>query len=180
MASVFTLTINPDTFGGLPGDDNFFDFTQATLQSVDNITGNAAGSFIDIMRMTASGTVVANQFLLVSNIEELHLATAGSNLTLSNNAIAGSSRGYFVVRDGAGDDTADGSGISNSVAIGFFSIGGTDAFRGGNGDDAFWFSAGDLRSADTVAGGIGIDALNFGSGGTVAVTHLPMCRAWKS
>src|SRR6267154_1709326 len=100
MPNTFTLTPGLDVFVGLPGDNNFFDFTSATLQSTDVITGGATGSFIDVMRMTAAGTIAASQFAGVTNIEELDLANAGPNtVTLANGLVAGSSNGYFVVQD---------------------------------------------------------------------------------
>src|SRR4051812_42333692 len=102
MSNTFTLTPGPDIFAGLPGADNFFDFTSATLQSTDVIVGGATGSFIDVMRMTAPGTIAASQFSLVINIEELRLADGGSTVTLAYGFVGGSSRGYFVVFDGAG------------------------------------------------------------------------------
>jgi hypothetical protein len=50
MANVFTLTPGVDNFTGLAGDNNFFDFTSADLQSTDTITSGATGSFIDVLR----------------------------------------------------------------------------------------------------------------------------------
>jgi hypothetical protein len=172
MANFFTLTPGTDNFTGLAGADNVFDFTPATLQSTDTITGGATGGFIDIMRMTATGTIVASQFSGVTNIEELRLSSAGNTVTLANGLVAGTSNGYFLVRDGVGDDAVDASGISNGVGITIFSDSGTDNFKGGNGNDVFWFNAAGLTSADSVAGGAGSDIVGFSSAGTVAATGL--------
>jgi hypothetical protein len=59
--AIFTLTPGTDNFPGLAGDDNFFDFTSADLQSTDTITGGATGSFIETLRITAAGTIVAGR-----------------------------------------------------------------------------------------------------------------------
>src|SRR5439155_1569025 len=145
-----------------------FDFTSADLQSTDTITGGATGSFVDVMRLTAAGTIVASQFANVTNIEELLLPSAGNSVvTLTNGLVAGTSIGYFAVGDGPGDDTVDASAISNSIPIAFFSNGGSDTFQGGNGNDAIFFAAADLPSA-TIVGGAGFDNLYLTTAGTVA------------
>ena len=89
--AVFTLTPGTDNFTGLSGEDNTFNFTQLTLQPTDTITGGAAGSFIDILALTSSGTITAAQFAGVTNFEQLSLFAPGT-VTLSNGFVANSSR----------------------------------------------------------------------------------------
>lgn len=168
MANVFTLTPGIDNFTGLSGDDNIFDFASSNLQSTDTITGGATGSFIDILRVTAAGTIAASQFAGVTNVEELLLSSGGNDVTLTNGVIAGSSIGYFAVVDGAGNDTVDASGVTNNVAVAFFASSGSDTFKGGNGNDAFAFNPANLTSADTVQGGAGVDNLYLNAAGTLA------------
>jgi hypothetical protein len=145
--TVFTLTPGIDTFTGQAHLDNLFDFTSATLQSTDTITGGATGGFSDVMRMTPAGTIDASQFSGVTNMEELRLSTGTHNVTLANGLVANSSNGYFAVRDGTGDDTVDGSAITNTSIAFFGNGGGDDTFKGGNSDDNFLFGVASLTSA---------------------------------
>src|SRR4051812_31155875 len=96
------LTPGVDSVSGTPSQRNFFYFTPSTLQSNDSILG--AASALDVAVLTASGTVVASQFAGVQNLEELRLAGAGDNVTLTDALIAGSSAGYFTIVDGAASD----------------------------------------------------------------------------
>src|SRR5262249_54442184 len=113
--ATFTLIPGVDNFTGLSSENNLYNFTPSTLQAPDTITGGATGSFTDTRQLTASGTVTAAQFAGVTNMEELDLASGGNNVTLTNGLVAGSSLGssLFVVVDGTGNDTVDGSGINN-------------------------------------------------------------------
>jgi hypothetical protein len=153
-----------DNFKGGNGNDVFW-FNAADLTSADTIDGGAG---VDRLVFTSSGTVAATAFASVTGFEELTLNGGGNNVTLRDSLIAASSVGYFTIHDSANNDTVDGSGITNNVGITIFSEGGTDTFKGGNGNDAFWFGAADLTSADTVDGGAGFDTLNFASTGTLA------------
>ncbi len=166
--ATFTLTTGADNFTGLSGEDNTFNFTPTTLQAGDGITGGATGSFIDILALTASGTITAGQFAGVTNIEQLRLSGGGNNVTLANGLVAGAAGGIFSVFDGAGSDVVNASGITNGTRIVFFASGGSDTLTGGTAADSFVFSATDLASADTVQGGAGTDTLILSSGGTIA------------
>src|SRR3954469_22049086 len=84
LMSNFTLTAGVDTFTGPPGQRNTFFFTPSTLQSTDAVTGAATGGFIDVLSVTAGGTIAASQFAGVTNVEELDLAAAGNSVTLTN------------------------------------------------------------------------------------------------
>jgi Ca2+-binding RTX toxin-like protein len=107
----------------------------------------------------------------VSGLEVIKLNSAGNSVTLTNGLVAPSSQGYFIVYDGAGDDTVDASSVTNNTAIAFFSRGGSDSFTGGNDDDAFSFAAADL-AGDTVVGGEGFDKLLLTTAGTVSAASL--------
>src|SRR3954463_9657057 len=107
MTQFYNLTPGVDTFTGVAGDYNAFQLDPSTLQSTDTVTGGATGSFVDLIIVTAGGTILASQFTGVSNIEQLYLSSAGNNVTLTNGLVAGSSLGYFAVADGGGDDTVD-------------------------------------------------------------------------
>ena len=48
--------------------------------------------------------------------------------------------------DGTGNDTVDASGVTNGAPVIFFSAGGNDTLRGGNGPDSFVFAASDLTT----------------------------------
>ena len=67
----FTLTAGIDTFTGTAGELNRFFFVPANLQPTDTITGGATGGFVDILSVTAGGTITAGQFAGVTNVEEL-------------------------------------------------------------------------------------------------------------
>jgi VCBS repeat-containing protein len=140
--ATFTLTTGTDHFTGTAGQDNTFDFTPSTLSAADTITGVAGGSFIDIMQLTAGGTVSAAQFTGVANMqmEELLLSNAGNSVTLANNLVAGTSRadGTFLVMGGTSGDTIDGSGITNGIGLTIDGGAGADHMTGGNGNDVYY------------------------------------------
>jgi len=95
----FTLTAQADHFVGVAGESNEFYFTPGTLQAADTITGLAGGPFIDTAIITEAGAIAAAQFAGVSNLEELVLAAAGSDVTLSDSLVANSALGYFTVSE---------------------------------------------------------------------------------
>src|ERR1700712_1664988 len=101
--SNFTLTSGVDTFTGIPGQRNNFFFVPADLQPTDTITGGATGGFVDVLAVTAGGTITASQFAGVTNVEELDLSASGNSVALTNGLVAGSSTGQFTVLDGGGD-----------------------------------------------------------------------------
>ena len=178
--AVFTLTPGTDNFTGLSGEDNTFNFTQLTLQPTDTITGGAAGSFIDILALTSVGTITAAQFAGVTNFEQLSLFAPGT-VTLSNGFVANSSRagGRMLIVGSSGNDTIDGSQITNVVGLDVFAQDGDDTVIGGNGDDTLVghtvvnvfaaehdFLSGGAgndtlfgEAADTLSGGAGFDVL---------------------
>jgi len=167
----FTLTTGVDTFTGLAGEDNVFNFIPTTLQATDTITGGATGAFVDTLQLTGGGTVTAGQFAGVTNVERLILSNAGNTVTLTAALVGGTSIGRFVIVNGSGSDTINGSGIS--TAFEFNISAGTDTYTGGTGNDAFVFSStANLTSADTLVGGAGFDTLYFTAGGTIAATGL--------
>ena len=137
----FTLTTNPD---------NFYRYRQAKehIQShprhapIDRARSRAVQpqDLSTILNVTAGGTITASQFSGVTNVEELDLAAAGSNITLTNGLVAGSSTGQFTIVDGGGSDVVDGSGITNNIQLVFETGAGNDTFRGGNGNDVFLFA----------------------------------------
>src|SRR5262249_61699919 len=108
--ALFTLTAGVDNFTGNAGETNTFQFTASTLQSTDTVTGGATGSFIDILSLTAAGTIAASQFAGVTNIEQLNLPDGTNSVTLTNGLVAGSRlpSGFFVVIGGNGGDTRGG------------------------------------------------------------------------
>src|SRR5262245_31788363 len=97
--AVFTLTGGVDNFTGNAGETNTFQFTSTTLQSTDTVTGGATGVFIDILSLTAPGTVTATQFAGVTDVEQLTLPDGTNSVTLTNGMVAGSSlaSGFFLV-----------------------------------------------------------------------------------
>jgi large repetitive protein len=165
--SNFTLTAGVDTFTGTPGQRNTFFFTASTLQSTDSITGGATGGSIDVLSVTAGGTIAASQFAGVTNVEELDLAAAGNSITLTNGLVAGSSTGQFTIVDGGGDDIVDGSAVNNGVGLVFQAGAGNDTLKGGSGNDIFFIAPADLNSNDVFVGGSGVDTIWFTAGGVV-------------
>jgi len=165
----FNLTPGTDNLTGLPDDYNAFQLTPATLQSGDTVTGGAAGTFYDVLVVTAAGTILSSQFANVTNIEQLNLFSGGNNVSLTNGLVAGTSTGSFAILDGGGNDTIDASAVSAKPVV-FYAAGGSDTFKGGSGNDAIVIAAADLTSADTIQGGAGIDNLYFSTAGTVAAS----------
>jgi hypothetical protein len=165
VAHFRSLTPGMDNFAGQADDDNAFQFDSTTLQSIDTVTGTT-GSFLDLLIMTAAGTVVGSQFSGVTNIEELFLANGGSDVTLVDSLVAGTSIGYFAVVDGDGSDTVDASAVTTTPVV-FFAAGGGNSFKGGHGNDAIVVAAADLTSADKIDGGSGIDNLYVSTAGVV-------------
>src|SRR5262245_47177295 len=129
--ATFVLTSDPDAFAG-PPENNTLLFTPTTLQSTDTITG---GDFLDIMEVTAGGTIDASQFEGVTNIEQLNLSGAGNNITLTDGLVSGSSAGFFTIVDGGGDDVVNGSGLFSTIPLVFAAAAGSDTFTGGAGND---------------------------------------------
>src|SRR5947209_19792309 len=136
MTHFFNLTPGTDNLTGVSNDYNAFQLDAATLQSTDTVTGGATGSFFDVILVTAAGTIAASQFAGVTNIEQLNLSSAGSNVSLSNGLVAGTSTGFFTILDGGGNDTVNAGAVS-TTAIVFYAAGGADAFTGGGGNDSF-------------------------------------------
>lgn len=167
MTHFFSLTPGKDDLAGLPDNFNAFQLTPATLQSTDTIVG-AAGAFKDLVVVTAPGTIAAPQFSGVTNIEELDLSHGGSNVTLTDGLVAGTSIGYFAVADSDSSDIVDASAVSTTPIV-FFS-GGGDSFSGGHGNDALVIASADLTSAETVQGGAGIDNLYLATSGIVSAS----------
>jgi Ca2+-binding RTX toxin-like protein len=93
------------------------------------------GAGFDRLSFLDAGTVASSAFTHVSGLEALVLSAGGNTVTLTNALVAGSSAGYFAVYGGTGDDTVDGSGVTNTT-LAFFGSGGADTFTGGNGDDS--------------------------------------------
>ena len=151
----FTLTGGLDNFTGSPGENNTFFLTPLTLQATDVVTGGATGAFIDILQVTAAGTIIASQFSGVTTIEEMLLATGGNTVTLTNGLVAGSSLSgnRFIVTGDAGQDIVDGSGITNGKVLALSGSGGDDVLLGGSGGDTLDGGPGN----DTMAGGTGND-----------------------
>src|SRR5262245_21544751 len=109
--ALFTLTGGVDNFTGNANEDNTFQFTAATLQATDTVTGGATGAFIDILSLTSPGTITAAQFAGVTKVERLTLPDGTNSVTLTNAMVAGSTlaNNAFQVFDGTGNDTIDGS-----------------------------------------------------------------------
>ena len=167
--SNFTLTAGIDTFTGTAGDINRFFFVPANLQPTDTITGTGgAGGFVDILIVTAGGTITAGQFAGVTNVEELDLSSSGNSVTLTNGLVAGSSLGYFNVLETGGNNVVDASGVSTTIA--FTAASGNDTLTGGSGNDVFFFQAPNLTSGDTISGGSGFDYIQFSQAGTIAAS----------
>jgi Cadherin domain len=164
----FSLTPGKDDVAGLSDNYNAFQLTPATLQSTDTIVGAAAGGFIDLVVVTAPGTIAAPQFSGVTNIEELNLSNGGSNVTLTDGLVSGTSIGYFAIADSEDNDTVDASAVSATPIV-FFSRGG-DSFSGGHGNDALAIASADLTAAETIQAGAGIDNLYLTTSGTVSAS----------
>ena len=168
--SNFNLTAGTDTFTGTAGEQNTFFFTPSTLQPTDTVTGGATGGFVDVLSLTAGGTITAGQFAGVTRMEELDLSAAGNSVTLTNGLVAATSTGQFTVRDGGGDDVVDGSAINNGIGVVVQAAAGNDTFKGGAGNDIFFFAPSDLTSGDTVVGGAGVDTIWLTAAGVVTAS----------
>jgi len=139
----------------------------ADLTAADTVQG---GSGIETVDFANAGAVSAADFANVTNIEGLVLNAGGSDVTLTNSLVAGTSTGFFWILGGAGSDTVDASAISNGTAVSFIAGSGADTFKGGNGRNDSVFAADELTSADTVTGGSAIDTLYFSTPGEIALT----------
>ena len=95
--AVFTLTAGVDNFTGIAGQDNTFQFTPLTLQSTDTVTGGATGVFIDILSLTAAGTITAAQFAGVTNVERLDLPDGGNTVIADQRSGRGIEPGVGVL-----------------------------------------------------------------------------------
>ena len=163
----FLASGGADTFRGGNG-TNIYSFAPTDLTSADTVQGGA----IDILLLNTAGTLAASAFTNVTGIETLSLANGTNNVTLTDGLVGGSSFGFFVVRDGTGNDTVDGSGVTGTAIAFFGTNGGNETFTGGGGNDSFLFGGGQLTAADTVAGGGGLDTLWMTTAGTTSTADL--------
>ena len=163
----FLASGGADTFRGGNG-TNIYSFAPTDLTSADTVQGGA----IDILLLNTAGTLAASAFTNVTGIETLSLANGTNNVTLTDGLVGGSSFGFFVVRDGTGNDTVDGSGVTGTAIAFFGTNGGNETFTGGGGNDSFLFAGGQLTAADTVAGGGGLDTLWMTTAGTTNTADL--------
>jgi hypothetical protein len=74
----------------------------ADLTAADTVQG---GSGIETVDFASAGAVSAADFANVTNIEGLVLNTGGSNVTLTNSLVDGTSTGFFWILGGAGSDS---------------------------------------------------------------------------
>jgi hypothetical protein len=168
--ATFTLTAGIDNFTGNAGENNLYELGPATLQATDTVNGGATAGFYDILVATAGGTLTAGQFAGVTGTEMLYLAYDGTNVTLSDSLVAGSSIGVFAVVGRGGNDTVDASGITNATPIAYYAAAGSDTFIGSSGLNLAFFAAGDLTAADTVTGGAATDAIVLTTAGALAAS----------
>ncbi|TMJ03980.1 MAG: tandem-95 repeat protein [Alphaproteobacteria bacterium] len=155
----FTLTPGIDHFTGVATEANEFDFKADTLQATDVITGGGA-AFLDVMELTATGTITFGQFAGVSGIDQLKFDVPGS-VELSNELV-GSGPGLFEVDGSTGADTIDGSHITNGKGLLVFAKDGSDIVTGGNGGDtlvAHTIPNLFAQEHDTLSGGAGNDTI---------------------
>ncbi len=157
-----------DTLLGTAGNDTFR-FAGADLAG-DTVNGGAG---YDNLVISTADVLSEADLALVSNIDQITLNVAGSSLTLDN-AVAAANAGVLAVFGSTGNDTVDASAVTTTRAISVTANAGNDTLRGGTGNDVFRFNAVDLTAADTVAGGggIGIDAINFQTAGTITAANL--------
>ena len=80
--TTFILTTGTDNFTGTAGQDNTFNFTPSTLQGADIVTGVAGGAFIDILQLTAGGTVGSRAIRRRDERGAVLVLEAAGNVTL--------------------------------------------------------------------------------------------------
>ena len=181
--AIFNLTPGVDTFTGLAGEKNTFRLTPTDLQPADTITGGATGGFIDVLSVTAGGTITAGQFAGVTKIEELDLSAAGNSVTLTNSLVGRSSTGIFNVQENGGNNVVDASGVTNNTSILFQTASGNDTLTGGTSGDIFSFAPSNLTSGDVIAGGAGFDIILLTTAGAVGAssfTNVSTSKPWCS
>jgi Ca2+-binding RTX toxin-like protein len=158
---VFVGNPGADNFTGGGGNDYFY-FSAANLANTDTVAGGGGTNYLV---MTTAGTVDAGG---VSGVEYYYLGNGGANsLTLANanfTGVAGSSITIYGGNDGNTVDASALTGANRIIAVGGA---GKDVFTGGAGNDYFYFSAANLATTDTVAGGGGTNYLVMTTPGTV-------------
>ena len=133
----------------------------ADLTAANTVQG---GSGIETVDFATAGAVSAADFANVTNIEGLVLNAGGSDVTLTNSLVAGTSTGFFWILGGAGSDTVDASAISNTPGAAPMPS------RAETVATIPCLRRTKLTSADTVTGGSAIDTLYFLTPGEVAAT----------
>jgi Ca2+-binding RTX toxin-like protein len=167
-----TFTGNPgqnDTFLGGAAADLFL-FNPLDLTGGDVLTGGAG---LDILRLTAAGSVNAAALANVTQIEQIDLSGAGNTITV-NSAILAANGGVLTVIGNVGGDRIDATQVVNAayrldVTAG---AGGNDTFLGGAGNDIFRATSTSLSANDSFAGGGGNDTLVIAGGGTLTAPAL--------
>ncbi|WP_439817466.1 calcium-binding protein [Zavarzinia sp. CC-PAN008] len=169
----FTGTAGADTFVGGPGAD-LVRVAPADLGPLDMLAGGLGG--IDVLQLTAAGTIGTAALAGVSGFERIQLANGSNSLTLTAALVASAEGGVLGIAGGTGNDLVDARALGASLAIDVTAGGGgaSDTLLGGAGADTFRFTMGELTGSDRIVGGDGAaqDRLVFTSVGNVAATAL--------
>ena len=170
--ATFTGTAGADKFIGGANVEDFFNFRPTNLSGVDVVKGGT-GTEVDLLRLTATGTVTSAAFARVTGIEEIQLAAGGNNIALVNANFATSHDKTLTVRAGAGSDRVNAIAVTDdSFKLNIIAGAGNDTLYGGDSADTFHFAAAELSSGDTVAGRGGTDILKLTTAGVITATAL--------
>jgi Ca2+-binding RTX toxin-like protein len=158
-----TAAVGNDNLNGGDGSD--------TLIIADNLSYEdtiAGGDGVDILSL--SETVTDIDFLNVSGIETLTLASAGTTVTLGAYAQAA---GITTINGHTGNDIISATAYTVGLTFnGLDSSGATDSVTLGTGDDIFVFAGNLLLSSDdSLNGGAGTDTVRIdNSAGSVSIS----------
>jgi hypothetical protein len=139
---------------GGAGSDTF-KFTAAGLTHATTVTGGA-GTGTDTLDFTTAGAITASQLLHVSGIEQIGLADGTNSIALTNALVSTATNASLTVSCGAGADTINAAGITNSAYGLTIDAGqGVDNITAGFGTDTFAYQSGSQSSGpgyDTISG----------------------------
>jgi len=137
-------------------------FNYSTATGLGHVASLSGGAGSNTLALTSDGQTGGDTlFKNVSQIQTFKTSNGANSITFGASA---QNAGIISVISGTGNDTLDASAYTTGITM--TGGGGSDSLLSGTGNDLFNFSTRlNLVSADTVAGGLGIDTVAISTDG---------------